>query len=181
MGVSFCSFFRGKRGGKRRGKGEGPYLEHSVLRLDGNDLVPDELEDAIDDGFETLQDFLVRERHVAFFDTGVWEFGLDADVDGPFLAIVPEIGFDAVFEVHDAFRIHFPRRLRPVRKFHFADLGTQDVAEIAVECCRAARVAGACGALGHGERCFFFDFVGDQVDRSATTVDDENCVAYFEV
>ena len=132
--------FRGREKGSGRGEG-GPYLEHSVLGLDGDDLVPDELENAVHDRFETLQDFFVRECHVAFFDTGVWEFGLDANVHGPFLTVVPKIGLDAVFEVHDAFRIHFPRRLRPIREFHFANLSAQDIAEVAVQCCRAARVA----------------------------------------
>ena len=99
-------------------------LEYAVLGLNGNDLVADKFENAIYDGLETLQNLFVGEGHVTFFDTRVWEFGLNANIDSPFLTVVPEVGLYPVLEVHDTLRVDFAGGLGAVRKLHFPDLGT---------------------------------------------------------
>lgn len=75
--------------------------------MNGDDLVPDELENAVHDRLEALQDLLVRERHVTFFNTCFWELGFDTDVDGPLLPVISEISLDTVLEVHDALCVDF--------------------------------------------------------------------------
>ena len=82
-------------------------LENSALGLDGDDLIADEFKDAVDNGFEALEDLLIRERHVAFFDACFWELCLDAHIDSPLLAVVPEVCFYSVLEIHDAFGVYF--------------------------------------------------------------------------
>ena len=79
--------------------------------MDGDDLVPNQLEDTVDDRLKALQDFLVCEGHVAFLDAGLGELGLDTDVDGPLLAVVAEVGLDSVLEIHDALCVDSAGRL----------------------------------------------------------------------
>jgi hypothetical protein len=73
----------------------------TVLSLNSNDLVSDKLENAIDDRLEALQNFLVGESHVSFFNAGLGEFSLNTNIDSPLLVVVAEIGLDSVFKVHD--------------------------------------------------------------------------------
>jgi hypothetical protein len=73
----------------------------AVLSLNGNDLVSDKLENAVNDRLEALQNFLVGESHVSFFDASLGEFSFDANIDSPLLVVVAEIGLDSVFKVHD--------------------------------------------------------------------------------
>ena len=116
-------------------------LQDAVLGLDSDDLVADEFEDAVDDGLETLQDLFIGEGHVTFFNAGVWEFGLNADIDGPFLAVIAEIGLYSVLKIHDAFCVDFTSCLRAIGKLHLSDLGTEDITEVSVQCCGTTRVS----------------------------------------
>jgi len=151
------------------------------LRLDSDDLIPDELQNSVDHGLETLQNLLVRKRHVTLLNAGLGKLCLDANVDCPLLAIVSEVGLYPVFKVHDAFRIDLASRLGAVWQFHFPNLGAQNVAEVAVEGCGTAGVTRPCCALGHGERCLFLYFVGDEIDGATTAVDNEHSVVDLEV
>lgn len=74
----------------------------AVLSLDGNDLVSDKLENAVNDRLEALQNFLVCESHVTLLNAGLGEFSLDTNIDSPLLVVVAEIGLDSVLKVHDA-------------------------------------------------------------------------------
>src|SRR6187402_3394106 len=76
-------------------------LECSVLCLNGNDLISDQLQDAIHHGLEALQNLLVGEGHVSFFDTSFWEFCLDTNIHSPLLVVVPEIGLDSILKIHN--------------------------------------------------------------------------------
>lgn len=103
------------------------YLQKSVLRLDGNNLVPNKFQNSVDHRLEALQDFLVREGHVAFLDSSFRELSLDADVHGPLLTVIPEVGLDPVLEVHDALSVHLASGLRAIGKLHLPDLCAEDV------------------------------------------------------
>jgi len=109
------------------------YLQCPVLCLDSNDLIPNQLQDPVHHRFEALQDFLIRERHVALFNTSLREFSLDTNVYSPLLAVVSEIGLYPVLEIHDALRVNFASRLRTVWQLHLPNLCTKDVTEITVE------------------------------------------------
>jgi hypothetical protein len=82
------------------------YLQKSVLRLDGDDLVPNELQNSVHHRLKALQDLLVCEGHVAFLDSSVRELSLDAHIHGPLLTVIPEVGLDSVLKVHDALGVH---------------------------------------------------------------------------
>jgi len=97
------------------------------------------------------------------------------------LTIVSEVGFYPVLEVHDAFGVHFAGCLGAIWEFHLPDLGSEDVAEVAVEGGGTTRVSGSSCALGDGEGLLFFDFVGDQIDGATTAIDNEDGVVYLEV
>jgi hypothetical protein len=73
----------------------------TVLSLNSNDLVSDKLENAIDDRLEALQNFLVGESHVSFFNASLGELSFDSYIDSPLLVVVAEIGLDSVLKVHD--------------------------------------------------------------------------------
>ncbi len=156
-------------------------MQCSVLRLDGDDLIPDKFENTVNNGFETLQNLLVRECHVTFLNASLREFGLNTDVDGPLLPVVPEISLDSVLEVHDAFCVYTTSRLRTVGELHLPDFGSEDVTEIAVESRRAAGVAGTSCALGHSEGVLILDLVGDQIDSTTSAIDDEDGIVDLEI
>lgn len=149
--------------------------------MNGDDLVPDELEDAIDDRLKALQDLLVRECHVTFFNASLGEFGLDTDIDGPLLAIVAEISLYPVLKVHDALGVDFSSRLGAIRQLHLPYLCAENVAEITVQGCGTARVTGSCCAFGHGEWLFLLDLVSDQIDGTTTTINNQNSIVNLEV
>ena len=128
-----------------------------------------------------MKDLLVGEGHVALFDPGIGELGLDADVDGPLLSVVAEVGLDAILKVHDTLCVDLAGRLGSIGQLHLADLGAQDVAEVAIEGGRATGVPRAGRTLGHGEGLLLFDLVGDQIDGAATAVDDEDGVVGLQV
>lgn len=157
------------------------YLQHFVLRLDGNDLVPNKLQDAIHHWLKALENFLVGKCHVPFFDPSIWELCFDTNIDRPFLAIVSEIRLDPVFKVHYTFRVHSTGRLRSIGQLHFANLGTQDVAEVTVQGGRTTRIPGSSCAFGDREWSLFLNLVGDQIDRSTTAVHNEDSIPYLEV
>lgn len=81
------------------------YLEDSVLGLNGDYLVADKLQYAVDNRLETLQDLFVCECHVTFFNTGLGELRFNSNINSPFLAIVPEVCFYPIFKVHNALRV----------------------------------------------------------------------------
>jgi hypothetical protein len=111
----------------------GTHLQRPVLSLNGDDLITDQLKDPVDNGFKALQNFFVGEGHVAFLDTSLWEISFNADVDSPFLAVVPEIGLDTILKVHDTLGVHLSGRSRTIGKFHLADLGSEDIAKVPVQ------------------------------------------------
>jgi hypothetical protein len=82
------------------------YLQRPILRLNGDNLIPHQFQYSVHDGLETLQNLLIGKGHVAFLDTGLWEFCLDTNIDGPLLSIVSEIGLDSVLKVHDALCVY---------------------------------------------------------------------------
>lgn len=157
------------------------YLKVPVLRLDGDDLVPHELQDSVHYRFEALQNLLVREGHIALLDTSLRKLGLDTDINSPFLTVVSEICLDSVLEVHDAFGIHLACSLGAIGKLHLPDLGAQDVAEVPVQRCGTARVTRACRALRDRERLLLLNLIGDQIHSTTTTVDNQNCVMHLEI
>ena len=83
----------------------------AVLSLNGNDLVADKFENAVNNRFEALQDFLVGESHVSFFDASLGELSLDTHINGPLLVVVAEIGLDSVLKVHDTLCVDTTGRL----------------------------------------------------------------------
>ena len=103
------------------------YLQQPVLGLDSDDLVSHKLQNSVDDRLETLQNLLVGESHVAFFDPGLGELSLDTHIDGPLLTVIPEVGLDSVLKVHDALGVHLARSLGTIRELHLTDLGAEDV------------------------------------------------------
>jgi len=107
-------------------------LKYSVLGLDGDDLVAHEFQDSIHDWLKTLQDLFVRKGHITLLDAGVRKFSFDTDIDCPLLSIIAEISLDAVFKVHDTFCINFASCFRSIRKFHFSDFCSENVAEISI-------------------------------------------------
>jgi hypothetical protein len=156
-------------------------LQLAVLCLDGDDLVPHELQDAVHNGLETLQDLLVGERHEALLDVGLQIVGLDADIDRPLLPVVSEVGLDPVLEVHDAFCVDLARRLGSIGKLHLADLCAQDVGEVAVKSSTAARVSGTGGTLGHRKGMLLFDLIRDQIDSSTTAIHNQHRIVNLQV
>ncbi len=156
-------------------------LEGAVLGLDSDDLVADELEDAVDDRLEALQNFLVSESHVTFFNACLRELGLDTNINSPLLSVVPEVGLDSVLEVHDALGVHASGGLGAIGRLHLANLGPEDVAEVPVERGRTARVAGSGCALSDCERILVLDLVGDQIDRATTAIDNQDGVVHLQV
>jgi hypothetical protein len=157
------------------------YLQQSVLSLNSDNLVPNQLQYPIDHGLEALQNLLVRERHIAFLNACFWELSLNTHINSPLLAIVPEICLDPVLKVHNALGVHLTRRLGAVWKLHLTNLGTQDVGEITVQSCRAARVTRTRCALCDCEGLLFFDFICNQVDSATATVDDQDGVVDLEI
>lgn len=149
--------------------------------MDGDDLIAHQFENSIDDRLEALEDLFIRERHEALFNAGVGELRLDTDVDRPLLAVVAEVGLDAVFKVHDALRIHLPSYPGTVWQLHLTDLRPEDIAEIPVQGGRTARVSRAGSALGDTERLFLFDLVRDQIHGSTTAVDNQDGIADLQV
>ena len=157
------------------------YLKQSVLGLNGNDLVANELENAVHHGLETLENLLIGKGHVPFLDARIGEIGFDTHVDRPLLTVVPEVCLDTILEIHNAFGIDLARRAGSVRELHFADLGAQDVAEVAVQRGRTTRIARSRRAFGHAERLFFLHLVGDEIDGATSAIHDQNGVAHFEI
>jgi hypothetical protein len=102
------------------------------LRLNGDNLIPDELQNAIDHGLEALQNLLIRKRHVTLLDAGLGVLSLDTDIDRPLLAIVPEVGLYPVLKVHDALGVHLSSRLGAVGQFHLPNLRAQNVTKVSV-------------------------------------------------
>lgn len=156
-------------------------LQGAVLGLDGNNLVADELENAVDDGLKALENLFVGKGHVALFDASLGELSLDADVDGPLLTVVAEIGLDAVLKVHDALGVDAAGRLGAIGKLHLANLGAQNVGKVAVEGGGTARVTGTSRALGDGKGVLLLDLIGNQIDGTTTTIDNEDGVVDLEV
>jgi hypothetical protein len=91
--------------------------------LNGNNLIPDKFQDTVHHRLEALQNLLIRECHVTFLNTSLWELSLDTDIDSPLLAIVSEIGLYPVLKVHDALGVDFTCGFRSVRQFHLPNLG----------------------------------------------------------
>lgn len=108
------------------------YLEHSVLSLDCNDLVPYKLQDAVHHRLKALKDFFVGKCHVTFFDPSIWELCFNADIDSPLLAVISEIRLDSVFEIHYTLCVHSTGCFRSIWQFHLANLCAQDITEVAV-------------------------------------------------
>lgn len=157
------------------------YLERPILCLDGDDLISHQLQDAVHDRLKALEDFLVGEGHVAFLDASLGELSFDAHVDSPLLAVVTEVGFYPVLEVHDALGVHLAGRFGAVGQLHLANLGPQDIAKVAVQGRRAARIARAGGALGDGEGLLLLDLVGDQIDRTTAAIDNQDGIVDLEI
>lgn len=149
--------------------------------MDRNDLVPDKLQDPVDHGFEALQNLFVRKCHVSLFNTSLWELGLDAYIDSPFLTIVSEVGLYSVLEIHDTLSIDLACSSRTVGQLHLPDLRAQDVAEVSVQGGRTTRVTRTRCTFCDGERLLFLYFVGDQIDRTTTAIDNEYGVTNLEV
>lgn len=103
------------------------HLKKSVLCLNRNDLVSHQLQNSVDDRLEALQNLLVGESHVSFFDSSLRELSFDTHVHGPLLTVIPEVGLDSVLKVHDALGVHLTGGLRAVRKLHLADLCAENV------------------------------------------------------
>lgn len=117
------------------------HLQQPVLRLNRNDLVPNQLQDPVNNRLKALQNFLIRERHVTLLNTGFGEFSLNANVHRPLLPVVSEVRLDPVLEVHDALGVHLARSLGAIRQFHLPDLGPENVGKIAIERGRTARIS----------------------------------------
>jgi len=111
----------------------GTYLQHPVLRLNGNDLVPNQLENAVHHRLKALQNLLVCKGHISFFNARFRELSFNANIYGPFLSVIPEIRLDSVLEVHDAFGVDLARRLRPIRELHLPYLCPQNVRKVSIE------------------------------------------------
>lgn len=156
-------------------------LERPVLGLDGNDLVSHQLQDSVHDRLEALQDFFVGKGHVTLLNAGLGEFGFNTDINSPFLAIVSEICLDSVLEIHDTLGVDTAGRLRSVGKLHLSNLGPQNVAKVAVESCRTARVTRTSSTLGDSEGVLLFDFVRNQIDSASTTINNQDGVVNLEV
>lgn len=156
-------------------------LQGAVLGLDGNDLVSHKLQNAVDDGLEALENLLVGEGHVTLLDTGLGELSLDTDIDSPLLAVIPEVSLDSVLKVHDALGVDTAGRLGAIGELHLADLCAQDIAEVAVQGSRTARVTRSSRALGDGEGVLLLDLVGDQIDGTTTAIDNQDGVVDLEV
>lgn len=90
-------------------------------------MVAHELQNSVDNRLETLQNFLVGEGHVAFFNSSLGELGLNTNIHGPLLTVIPEVGLDSVLKVHDALGVHLASSLGTIRELHLTDLGAEDV------------------------------------------------------
>lgn len=98
------------------------YLDLTVLCLNGDNLVADQLEDTVHDRLEALKDLLVHESHVTLLNTGIGEVGLDTHIHCPFLPVVAEVGLDTVLKVHDTLRVDLARSSRAIWQLHLTDL-----------------------------------------------------------
>jgi hypothetical protein len=103
--------------------------------LNRNNLVPNQLQDTVHHRLKALQNLLVGEGHVSFFNSSLWKLCFNTDIHRPLLAIVSEVCLYSVFKVHDTLGVHFAGSLGSVRKFHLANLCSEDVGEVAVESC----------------------------------------------
>lgn len=157
------------------------HLQRSVLRLDRDDLISNQLQDPVHHRLKALQNLLVCKGHVAFLDAGFGELGFDPDIHRPLLPVVPEVGFYPILKVHDTFGVNLTRRFRPVRQLHLADLGAEDVGEVPVQGSGATRITRPGGALGDREGRLFLDLVRDQIDGTATAVHDKDRVVDLQV
>ncbi|KAI6753122.1 hypothetical protein HG531_005291 [Fusarium graminearum] len=70
-------------------------LKSTVLSLDRNNLVPDELQNTVDNRLEALKNLLVGEGHVTLLNASLRELGLNTDINSPLLTVVSEIGLDS--------------------------------------------------------------------------------------
>lgn len=156
-------------------------LERTVLSLNGDNLVADEFENTVDNGLKALQNFLVGESHVAFFNASLRELRFDTDIDSPLLAVVAEISLDSVLEIHDTLGVNAAGNLGSIGQLHLANLGAENIAKVAVKSSGTARITGTSCAFSNGEGVLIFDFVGDQIDGTTATVDDEDGIADLEV
>jgi hypothetical protein len=118
---------------------------------------------------------------VSLLDAGFGEFGFDADVDGPFLTIVAKVCLDSVLKVHDALCVDTSGHLGPVGQLHFSDFGAENVGEVTIERSRATRVAGTGRTFGHSEWRLLLDLVRDQIDGSATAIDNQDSIAHPQI
>lgn len=149
--------------------------------MDRYDLIAHQLKDPIYDGLEALQDLLVSERHVTLLDACVREVGFDSDIHCPFLAIVAEVGLDPILKVHDTLGINLACRAGTIRQFHLTNLRTENVAKVPVERGGTTRISRARGAFRDAERLLFFDLIRNQVDRTTSTIDNQDGVTDLEV
>lgn len=156
-------------------------LQSSVLCLDSDNLVADEFQNAVDDGLETLQDFLVGEGHETFLDTSLGEFSLDTDIDSPLLAVGAEISLDSVLKVHDTLGVDTASGLGTVGKLHLADLGSENVAKVAIKSGRTTRITRSSCAFGDGEWALLLDFISNQIDGTTTAIHNKDGVVDLEV
>lgn len=90
------------------------YLDQTVLCLNGDNLVADQLEDTVHDRLKALKNLLVHKCHVTLLNTSIGEVGLDTHVHCPFLSVVAEVGLDTVLKVHDTLRVDLARRPRAI-------------------------------------------------------------------
>lgn len=156
-------------------------LQGSVLGLDGDNLVADEFQNTVHDGLETLQDFLVGEGHETFLDTSLGEFSLDTDINSPLLTVGAEISLDSVLKVHDTLGVDTAGSLGTVGKLHFADLGSENVAKVAVKSGRTTRITGSSCAFGDREWALLLDFISNQIDSTTTAIHNKDSVVDLEV
>lgn len=109
-------------------------LKLTVLCLNGNDLIPNQLKNPVHYRLKALENLLIGESHVTFLNTSVREFSLNTDINSPFLTIVSKVGLDSVFKVHDALGVHSAGRLRSIGELHLSNLSAKDIGEVTVEC-----------------------------------------------
>jgi hypothetical protein len=151
------------------------------LCLDRNDLISDQFQNSVDDRLKALENFLVGESHVTFFNRRFGILGLNTNVDRPLLTVVAEIGLYPVLKVHDTLGVDFASSLGSIRKFHLTNLGAENVGKVAVQRSGTARVSRTSCTFSHSEWRLFFDFVGDQIDSTTTTIDDQQSIVDFQV
>lgn len=101
--------------------------------LDGNDLIADQFQNAVDNRLETLKNLLIGKSHISIFNASLSKVGFDTDIHSPLLTIVAEVCLDTILKVHDTFGIHLPSCPRAIRQLHLPNLCPQDVTEVPVE------------------------------------------------